>query len=90
MDIGYEWKRADRRKPNYGEVVKFRKIGDTSAEGFGMWAHDNYYVYDILDDTWKLLIGFKKDYEYAYIPKNLTAYIPFYAIANSKRHDILG
>ena len=90
-EIGYDWRPADKRKPKAFEVLKFKRT-DTmdDKEFYAIWNGDQYYIFDLQSGHWKELKGMAlSECAYAYIPKDSTQYLPYYAIANSRRIELL-
>ena len=103
MDIGYEWRKAEKRRPRPFEVFKFRKVEvapDPRDEELALWNGERYYIFSRSAGKWMSLEKFYGiddssgqraellGYEYAYIPSENTQYVPFWAIANSCKNDI--
>ena len=99
-DFGYDWKPADKRKPRANEILKFRRVEPECREYFALWNGDRYYIFDIYTCRWKTLEQFLFVYpeenvraevlgfRYAYIPKDQVKYIPYWALANSRKGEI--
>lgn len=100
-EIGYEWKPAHKRKPRAFEILKFRKAGGhDDKEYFACWNGERFFVFDIYSGRWKTLeqkvFAYPEEnvrmellgWEYAYIPKDQTRYIPFWAIAFSRLKEV--
>ena len=91
-EIGYEWKKAEKRKPKAFEILKFRRVDADDGERF--------FVFDIYSGRWKTLeqkvFAYPEEnvraellgWEYAYIPKDQTRYVPYWAIAFSRLREV--
>lgn len=89
-NIGYDWRPADKRKPKAFEVLKFKRIEtNDDKEFYALWNGDDYYIFDLQSGHWKVLEEETASYIYAYIPKESTRYLPYYAIAYSRRQELL-
>lgn len=84
--FGHDWKSFGRYpKPN--EVFKVRNKA-TGREDFGLWNGKRYYIYNLASGHWEEFAENKSGYEYAYISLEQTKFIPYWALANSRRYEI--
>lgn len=85
--FGYDWKKFGRF-PKTNEVYKMRKKSDGS-ESFGLWSGKHYYIYSFASGHWERFTELKSEYEYAYVPPEQARYVPYWALANSRKSEVL-
>lgn len=84
--FGYDWKSLGRY-PKVNVIFKIRNKED-GREDFGLWNGKHYYIFNMASGHWEELAADKSGYEYAYIPPQQTIYVPYWALANSRRYEI--
>lgn len=84
--FGYDW-RSFGRFPKANEVFKVRNKA-TDQEDFGLWNGKRYYIFNMASGHWEEFAENKSGYEYAYVPPEQARFVPYWALANSRRHEI--
>lgn len=84
--FGYDWK-AFERFPKANEVLKIRNKA-TGIEGFGLWNGKRYYIFNMASGHWEEFSENKSGYEYAYVPLEQARFVPYWALANSRRYEV--
>lgn len=84
--FGYDWKSLGRY-PKVNVIFKIRNKED-GREDFGLWNGKHYYIFSLASGHWEELAENKSGYEYAYIPPQQTIYVPYLALASSRRYEI--
>lgn len=84
--FGYDWK-SFGRFPKVNVVFKIRNKED-GKEGFGLWNGKLYYIFDMASGHWEEFSENKSGYEYAYVPPEQARFVPYWALANSRRYEI--
>lgn len=84
--FGYDWK-SFGRFPKVNEVFKVRNKED-GREDFGLWNGKHYYIFSMASGHWEEFAENKSGYEYAYVPPEQARFVPYWALANSRRHEI--
>lgn len=84
--FGYDWK-SFGRFPKVNEVFKVRNKED-GREDFGLWDGKHYYIFNMASGHWEEFAEDKSGYEYAYVPPEQARFVPYWALANSRRYEI--
>lgn len=104
MEVEFEWRPLRKRAPRDLEVVRLKANEPECKQYFGMWdkTQHRWFIFDIYNGHWatmeQYLLGVSdKDtircpldgWEYAYIPNDKTKFIPFYALAFSRKREVI-